>query len=179
MISESGTPAPVALEHKGHKVRTDIALTRFEVVIETNTDFAFGVSGDCQPCLGLDAFFPQVDIFLGTRVDNFDVCPLIWTGAGVYCDNYERVIVHRIPQTFLVWPPIGGEAELDGVGWKDERQEEEKEREPEETRHGEYSKRPMINTVCLPQTRKSKQIHDYLETLYARSGIYGTLTNCC
>lgn len=76
---------------------------------------------------------------LGTRVDNFDVCPLVGVGAGVYRDNYERVIVRRIPQAFLIGPPIGGEIELDGIGWKDERQEEEEEREPEETRHGEYS----------------------------------------
>ena len=165
---------PAALERKDHEICVDIALTLFEIVVETDTDFTFGVSGDCQPCLGLDAFFPQVDILLGTRVDNFDVRPLTGTGAGVYCDNYERVIVDRIPQTFLLWPPIGGEVELDSTGWKGERQEEEEERAPEEPRHEEDSKRPMINTMCSPQTRKSKQIHDYFGTFYARSRIYET-----
>jgi len=145
--SDSGTAGPATSEHKGREVRGYIALTAFEIVVETDTNFTSGVSGDCQPCLGLDAFLLQVDILLGTRVDNFDVCPLVGVGAGVYRDNYERVIVGRIPQTFLTWPPIGGEIELDGIGWKDERQEEEEEREPEETRHGEYSERPMINVV--------------------------------
>jgi hypothetical protein len=148
---------PATLKREDNKVRVDTVPTLFEKVVETDTDFTTGVSGDCQSCLGLDAFFPQVDILLGTRVDNFDVCPLAGTGAGIHRDNYERVIVYRIPQTFLLWPPIGGEVELDGVGWKDKRQEEEEEREPEETRHGEYSKRPMINAMCSPQTRKPKK----------------------
>jgi hypothetical protein len=57
--------------------------------------------------------------------------------ADVCCDNHKSVIVYGIPETFLLWPPIGGEIELDSIRWKDERKEEEEEREPEETRHGE------------------------------------------
>ena len=71
--------------------------TLFEIVVETDTNFTFRVSGYCQPCLGLDALFPQVDILLRTRVDDFDVRPLIGTRADVCCDNYEGVIVGWIP----------------------------------------------------------------------------------
>lgn len=112
-------------------------LTLFEIVVETDTDFTFRMSGNCQPSFGLDALFPQIYVLLGTRVDNFDVCPLVGTRADVCCDNYERVIVYGVPETFLLWPSVGGEIELDSIGWEDGRQEKEEEREPEETRHGE------------------------------------------
>ena len=98
-----------------------IALTLLEIVVEADTNFTFGVSGDCQPSLSLNALFPQIDVLLGTRVDNLDVCPLTGTRADVCCDNYECVIVCWIPETLLLWPPVGGEAELDGIRWKDER----------------------------------------------------------
>lgn len=126
-------------------------LTLFEIVVKTDTDFTIRVSGNCQPSLGLDALFPQIDVLLGTRVDDFDVCPLVETRADVCCDNYERVIVYGIPETFLLRPPIGREIELDSIRWKDEREEEEEKREPEETRHGKCEERPMM--MRSPATR--------------------------
>ena len=96
-------------------------LTLFEVVVETDTDFALRMSGNCQPSLGLDAFLPQVDVFLGTRVHNFDVGPLTGARADDCCDDHERIIVCRIPETFLLGPPIGGEIELDSIRRKDGR----------------------------------------------------------
>lgn len=114
-----------------------VVLTLFEIVVETDANFTFRVGGHCQPCLSLHAFFPQVDILLRARVHDFDVRPLIGTRTDVCCDNYEGVIVGRVPQTFLLWPPVGWQVELDCIRWKDEREEGEEEREPEETRHGE------------------------------------------
>lgn len=99
----------------------DILLTLFEIVVETDTNLTLRMGGDCQPGLGLDPFLPQVNVFLGTRVDDFDVRPLAGTRADVCCDNYERVIVCWVPETFLLGPPICRKAELDGIGWKDER----------------------------------------------------------
>ena len=99
----------------------DIAPTLFEVVVETDTNFTLRVGGNCQPSLGFDALLPQIDVLLGTRVDNFDVCPLTGARVDVCCDNYECVVVCWIPEAFLLRPPIGGEVELDGIRWKDER----------------------------------------------------------
>jgi hypothetical protein len=136
-------------ECKNRKECVGVVLTLFEIVVETNADLTPRMGGDCQPCLGLDALFPQIDVLLRARVDNFDVCPLTGGGADVCCDNYECVIVYWIPETFLLGPPIGGDVELDGISWKRETKEEEEEREPGETRHGEYEKSPMTIT-CLP-----------------------------
>lgn len=126
------------LEHENYEVCTGIPPTLFEIVVEADTDLTLSVSGDCQPSLSLDAFLPQIDVLLGARVDNFDVCPLARTRADVCCHNYECVIVCWVPETFLLRPPISGEVELDGIRWEDKRQEEEEEREPEEARHGEH-----------------------------------------
>ena len=120
MTSESGTPA-LASGHENRKVCTGIAPTLFEIVVEADTDFTLRMGGDCQPSLGLDAFLPQIDVLLGARVDNFDVCPLTRARADVCCDNYECVIVCWIPETFLLRPPIGGKVELDGIRRKGER----------------------------------------------------------
>jgi len=127
--------------------------TLFEIVVETDTDFTLRVGGNCQPSLGLDTLLPQIDVFLGTRVDNFDVRPLTGTRADDCCDNHECVIVCWIPETFLLGPPIGGKIELDGIRWKGERQEEEEEREPEETRHGEFEE--TNDHMRLPETRRA------------------------
>ena len=143
LTSDSGTPNTPALRHKGTKYTGTIVLTLFEIVVKTDTDFTVSMSGNRQPSLGLDALFPQIDVFLGTRVDNFDVRPLVGTRTDVCCDNYQRVIVCGIPETFLLWPPIGGEIELYSIRRKDAREEEEEEREPEETRHGECGERPI------------------------------------
>ena len=129
--------------------------TLFEIVVETDTDFALRMGGNRQPSLGLDALLPQIDVLLGARVDNFDVCPLTGTGADDCSDNHERVIVCWIPETFLLGPSIGGKIELDGMGWKGERQEEEEEREPEETRHGDFEE--TNDHMRLPETRKAPQ----------------------
>ena len=56
-----------------------------------------------------------------------------------------------VPETLLLWPLVGGETELDSIRWKEGGQEEEEEREPEETRHGECEERPIVMcfvTVC-------------------------------
>ena len=129
--------------------------TLFEIVVKTDTDFTLRMGGDCQPGLGFDALLPQIDVFLGTRVDNFDIRPLAGTRTDDCCDNHERVIVCWIPETFLLGPSIGGEIELDGIRWKGERQEEEEEREPEETRHGEFEE--TNDHMRLPETRRAQQ----------------------
>lgn len=103
--------------HNSQCMVKNTALTLFEVIVETDTDFTLRMCSDCQPSFGLDTLFPQVDILLRTGVDNFDVCPLVGTGPNVCCYNYECVIVCWVPETFLLWPPVGLEIELDGKRW--------------------------------------------------------------
>jgi len=152
--SDSGTPTSRS-EHESHEVCAGMTPTLFEIVVETDTDFTLRMGGNCQSSLGLDALLPQIHVLLGTRVHDFDVRPLTGARADDCCDNHECVIVCWIPETFLLGPPIGGEIELDGVRWKGERQEEEEEREPEETRHGEFEE--TNGHMRLPETRKGSQ----------------------
>lgn len=79
-----------------------------KVIHQTNPHLPFRMSRDRQPRLPIDIPLTQIHIALRTRIDNLNICALLFACPDVRGDDDERVGVSLVPDTLFGWVVIGG-----------------------------------------------------------------------